>query len=161
MRIGAALKTVRDARQHPIHPRGAGGDDYRGLGGFGERFGGGGIGGVARLGEVRPRDREKPGRAGTGDGVGGRLDGFADQPGDQLGSADLAGQGLSRGQGFERALGQGAVGFGVSQKENGFHGGWSPGYWASQAMISWAIWSGGVSLTIRVSRNCLGRETLA
>ena len=82
MGVGASAQALGHAGQNAIPARGRRRDDERGLGRFAEGFGGGGIGGVAGLGEVRAGHAEELRGAAGGDGWR-RLDVFTDQPDDE------------------------------------------------------------------------------
>ena len=118
-----AAEALGDAGEGAVGARTGGGENDRGAGGLGDGLGRGGVGRVAGLRELGAGDAEDARGAAGGDGVGCGLDVGADQAGDELGARERGGEGLCGGKGFERGLGEGAVGFGEGEKEDGFHGG--------------------------------------
>ena len=132
-------------------------DDCR-LGRLGDRFGSRRIGCITRLGEIGAFHGVKLGRA-AGDLVCGVLDAFAHEPHAQRRTTEAEGERLRRLQRFERGFRQGAVRFGMDEKENGLHVR-KKGQFLIHSTISRAISSAGASLTMRVSRSCFGRATL-
>ena len=118
--VDDAAKAVRNSGGDAGEAGAAGRKHDGRVGGAAESFAGGGIGGIARLGEGFAGDGEK---ARVSGGKGGRGSGGVDgDDADGERRAEVGGEIEAGGDGFKRGVGECGAGFvGVGENENRFH----------------------------------------